>query len=121
MLGKAHTPDCATGTDDVECGDRRLFVTDALEHGVGAEAVGELADALDRLLAALADDIGRTEVLRQRDAVVVTAKDDDLLGAEALRGDDAAQTDGAVADDSHFLAATDFCGDSSMMAGAHHI
>jgi hypothetical protein len=33
-------------------------VADALQHGVHAFAAGELADALDGLLAALGDDVG---------------------------------------------------------------
>ena len=37
--------------------------------------------------------------LRERDPVGVAAHDDDLLGPEALGGDDAAQADRAVADD----------------------
>ena len=74
MLGKADAADCASGTGDAESGDRRLFVADALEDGVGAEAVGELADALDRLVAALADDVRRAELLRQRDPVGMPAR-----------------------------------------------
>ena len=74
-------------------------VADALEHRVGAEAAGQLLDALDRLLAALADDVGGAELAGERDPVGVAAQDDDLLGAEALGGDHAAQADGAVADD----------------------
>ena len=42
---------------------------DALEDGVDAEAAGELADALDGLLAALGDDVGGAELARERDAV----------------------------------------------------
>ena len=40
----------------------RLLVADALEHRVGAEAAGQLAHALDRLVAALADDVGGAEL-----------------------------------------------------------
>ena len=60
------------------------------------EAASELADALDRRLAALAHDVCRTELTRERDAILVTAQHDDSLGTEASRCDDAAQTDGAV-------------------------
>jgi hypothetical protein len=107
LLGKADAADCATRTDDPESSDRRLFVTDALEHGVRAEAVGELADALDRLVAALADDVGHTKLLRECDPVSVTAEDDDPLGAEPAGGDHAAQADSAVADDGDGLARAD--------------
>ena len=44
------------------CADR-LLGADALEDGVDAEAAGQLAHAFDRLLAALADDVGRAELL----------------------------------------------------------
>ena len=77
----------------------RLLEADALENRMGAEAARQLADALDRLLAPLADDVGGAELLRERDPVGVTAEDDDLLRAEALGRDHAAQPDGAVADD----------------------
>ena len=83
---------------------RGLLGADALQHGVDAVAAGELEDALDRLLAALGDDVGGAELARERDAVRVAAHDDDLLGAEALGGDHAAQPDGAVADDGHRVA-----------------
>jgi hypothetical protein len=36
-------------------------VADAFENRVGAESAGELAHALDGGIAALADDVGRTE------------------------------------------------------------
>ena len=49
------------------------------------------------------------------------AEEDDLLGAEALRGDDAAEADGAVSDDSDGLSRADFGGDGRMMARAHHV
>ena len=78
-------------------------VADALEHGVGAEAVGQFAHALDRLLAALADDVRCAELLGERDPVGMTAEEDDPLGAEPLRGDHAAEADGAVADDGRRL------------------
>ena len=86
---------------------RRLLEADALEDGVDAEAAGELAHALDGLVAALADDVRRAELARERDPVGVTAEDDDLLGAEPRGGDHAAQADRAVADDGHGLAGSD--------------
>ena len=99
----------------------RLLVADALEDGVGAEAAGQLAHALDRLLAALADDVGRAELSRQRDPVGMAAEEDDLLGAEPLGGDHAAQADGAVADDGHGLARADLGGDGRVVARPHHV
>ena len=68
-----------------------------------AEAVCELADALDRLVAALADDVGCAELLCEGDPVGVPAEDDDPLRAETAGGDHAAQPDRAVADDGSSL------------------
>ena len=107
MLGHADATDRTARAGDAERGIDRLLETDALEHGVRAEAAGQLSHALDRLLAALADDVGRAELLRQCDPVRVAAEQDDLLGAEALRGDHAAEADGAVADDGDGLARAD--------------
>ena len=106
LLRDADAPDGAPGADDcsavtIDC------LADALEHRVGAEAAGQLAHALDRLVAALADDVGRAELARERDAVGMAAEDDDLLGAEPPRGDHAAEPDGAVADDGRRLAGPD--------------
>ena len=86
-----------------------------------AEAVGELAHALGRLFAAFAHDGCCAELTRELDPVGVTAHDDDLLGAEALRRDHAAQADGAVPDDGHGLAGADPGGDGRVMARPHHI
>ena len=57
-------------------------MADAFEHGVGAEAAGQLEHALDRLVAPLAHDVRRTELLGDRDPIGMTAEKDDLLGAE---------------------------------------
>ena len=86
-----------------------------------AEAFGELAHALDRLIAALADDVGGAELARQRGPVDVTPEEDDLLGAEAPGGDHPAQADGAVTDDGDRLSGADLGDDRSVMAGAHHV
>ena len=60
--------------------------------------------------------------LRERDAVRVAAQDDDLLGAEALGGDHAAQADRAVADDGDRLArARRRAATRGVVAGAHHV
>jgi hypothetical protein len=64
---------------------------------MGTEAVGELAYALNRLIASLADDVGCAELSRDGDAVRMSAKQDALLGAESPGRDHATQADGAVA------------------------
>ena len=86
-----------------------------------AKAAGQCAHAFHGLLAALAHDIRCAERFRQCDPVGVAAQNDDLLGAEAPGGDDAAQADGAVTDDGHFLAVADLCHSGCMMAGPHHV
>jgi hypothetical protein len=88
---------------------------------VDALAAGEFADAFDCLLATLGDDVGGAEVAGQRDSVVVAAHDDDLLGAEALGGENRAQADGAVADDCGALARSDLGDDGGVVSGAHHV
>ena len=62
VLGNADASDGAAGARDAERRAHRLAVADALENGVGAEPAGELTHALDRFLAALADDVGRAEL-----------------------------------------------------------
>jgi hypothetical protein len=96
-------------------------VTDALQHGVHAESCAEFPHALDGLLAALGDHVGGAELARERNPVGVAAHDDDLLRAEALGGDHAAQADGTVSDDSRGLPRADFGGDGPMLARAHHV
>ena len=65
VLRNADAADGAARRDDAERGRHRLVVADALEHGVRAEPAGQLADPLDRLLAALADDVGGAELARR--------------------------------------------------------
>ena len=87
VLRHADAADDAAGADDAE----RLLVgrpvADALEHGVGAVAAGQLADLLDALLAALGDDVGGAELEAQVGAGLVPAHEDDLLGAQPLGGE----------------------------------
>jgi hypothetical protein len=99
----------------------RLAVADALEDRVRAESAGELADALDRRIPSLADDIGRAESACERDPVGVTTEHDDLLGAEPPGGDDAAQAHRAVPDDSDSLARTHFGCQRRVVARPHHV
>ena len=96
-------------------------VADALEHGVSAEAAGELAHTFDGLVAALADDVGGAERAPERDPVGMPAEQDDLLGAEALGGDDAAEPDGAVADDRSGRARRHPRGERRMVTRSHHV
>ena len=95
----SDAPDRAAGADDAHRRRHRLLGADTFENGLGAEALGELADASDTLLAALANDVGGAELPGERNALLVTTHDDDLLGAEPLGGEDTAQPDRAVADD----------------------
>ena len=49
--------------------------------------LGELADALDRFLAALTHDVGCAELLSEGGPLWVAAEQDDALGPKALRRD----------------------------------
>ena len=87
----------------------------------GAEAAGQPPDALDRLLAALTDDIRGAELLSQRDAFGVAAEQDDLLGTKPLRCDHAAEADGAVPDDRDRVTWRDPGRYGGVVAGPHHV
>jgi hypothetical protein len=113
--------DGAAGAGDADGGLHRRAVADALQHRVDALAAGEFVDALDRVLAALGDDVGGAVLAGERDAVGVAAHDDDLLGAEALGGDHRARADGAVADDRGALARRDLGDDRGVMPGAQDV
>src|SRR5215208_5033956 len=121
VLGDADAADRAARTRDADGRGHRLTVADALEDGVGAEAPGELAHALDGLLAPLAHHVRGAELPGQGDPVGVATEDDDLLGAEALGGDHRAQADGPVADDGHALPRADLRGDGRVVAGPHDV
>ena len=86
-----------------------------------AEAVGQLAYALDCLVAALADDVRCAELLSERDPIWMAAEENDLLGPEASGGDHAAQADGAVANDGGGLARTYLGGEGRVVACSHHV
>jgi hypothetical protein len=68
---------------------------------------GEFAHALDGGVAALADDVGRTESARQRDAVDVAPEHDDPLGAKPACRYHAAEAHRAVSHNRRHLAGTD--------------
>ena len=61
-VGDADVADHRAGPRDGEGGRHRLAGADALEHGIGADAVGELHDRRGRRLAALRDDVGGAEL-----------------------------------------------------------
>src|SRR5207245_10355459 len=98
----------------------RLLVADALKHRVRAEAAGQLADAFDGLVAAFADDVGCAEVAAEGGPVGVAAEQDDLLGAEPLRCDHAAEADRPVADDRNTVAWLDPRTERRVLSRAAH-
>jgi hypothetical protein len=83
--------------------------------------LGDLTDALDRFLAALADDVGCAELQCERGPLRVAAKQNDPLGTEALCRDHTAKPDRAVADDSNRLPRADLRCHSRVVAGSHYI
>jgi hypothetical protein len=88
---------------------------------MGAETVGQLPDTLDRLVPALADDVGSAELFREHDPVLVMTENDDLLGSEAARRDHAAKADSAVAHDRDTSTGTHACAEGRMVTGRHHV
>jgi hypothetical protein len=91
------------------------------ENRIDTEAVDERADALDCLVTAFGDDIGRAELLRQGDAIRSPAQEDDPSRAEPLGRDHAAQSDSPIPDHCHCLPRTYESPDGGVMAGSHHI
>ena len=67
MLGNADPADRTARPRNLDRGLHRLVEADAFEDRIHAVAVGQLLDALDRLGAALADDVRRAERLREMD------------------------------------------------------
>ena len=121
MLGDSHAANCAAGTGELQRRIESLLKSDALEDGVRAEAVGELANALDRLVAALTNDVSSPELLAERDPSRIVAEEDDLVGAQPLRSDHAAETHRAVADDCCGLTRRDLGCDGSVVTCPHHV
>jgi hypothetical protein len=81
----------------------------------------QLADAFNRRVATLADDVGGAEGARQSDAIGVTAEQDDPVGSEPTRRSHAAESDRAVSDDGDDVACTYPRRECGMVAGTHHV
>ena len=94
---------------------------DALQGGVGADAVGEVQHRLVGRVAAFFDDVGGAELQGELLAVGVAAEGDDPLGAQPLGGQDGGQADRPVADDRHGVAGLDAGAHRGVMAGGHDI
>ena len=120
VLGNADTTDRPTGAGYRQRSLDGLLEADAFEHGVRA-VLGQLADALDRFVAALVDDVGGAELLPEPGPLRVASEQDDPLRAKSLRRDNSAQPDRAVADHGDSPAGTDMCGKGGVMTGTHHV
>ncbi len=120
-LRHADAADGAARPRDPHRGLKSFLETNALEHRVRALSPGQLAHPLDRLSAALGDDVGGAELAGQVGALLVAAEDDDALGAEAPGGDHAADADGAVADHGGGDAGTHPRRDGGVVTGPHHV
>ena len=71
--------------------------------------------------ATISHDVGGAEFLRERDAVRVVPKDNDLVGTQTLSGDDATQAHGPVANDGDPLAVLHPGDHGSVMPGSHDV
>src|SRR3954470_22337105 len=82
---------------------------------MGSESVGQLTDACDGFVAAFAHDVSCAQLLRQRDAVGVTAHKDDLLCPEPLGGNHGANADRTIPHDCDGRTGADAGGNSRVM------
>ena len=64
-VGDADEADVAAGAGGADGLDHRFLGADGLDDGVRAEAIGELLDRGDAVVAALHDDVGGAELARQ--------------------------------------------------------
>src|SRR5215216_7750788 len=80
----ADVSDVSSGTRGADGLRHRLLRADALEHGIRANALCQLLDALDTSIAALGDDIGRAKLARERLPRLMAAHGDDPLGPHVL-------------------------------------
>src|SRR5436853_2691072 len=62
----------------------RLLGPDTLQHGIGADTVRQLLDALDALVAALRHNVGRAKFARELLPRVMAAHRDDAFGTDLL-------------------------------------
>ena len=117
----ADVTDRATGARRLDRLHHRFLRADAFEDAVGADALRQLLDAGDAVVAALGDDVGRAELAREPLPRLVAAHRDDALGAHLSGGQDREQADRAVTDDGDRLARLDVGRVGGEPAGAHHV
>ena len=121
VVGDADDADGRAGPGDRQRGGHGLGGADALHRRVDTDAVGELEHEGVRFVAAGLDDVGGAERAGQRLAGRVAAQGDDPLGAEAVRGEDGGEADGAVTDDGDRAARLDAGADGGVVPGRHHV
>ena len=119
--GTPTRPIAPPGTRDVHRREHRVLKSHALQHGMRAQAPGQLAHVLHRRFAALAHHVRRAELLTERDAVGMTSEEDNPFGSAASAGNDAAQTDRAIANDRRRFAWPDSGRNGSVMTSRHHV
>ncbi|ANS28608.1 hypothetical protein R1CP_19630 [Rhodococcus opacus] len=88
---------------------------------VGAEALGELFDLRDAVVAALGDEVGGTELSGQGLTVGVSAPGDDALRAGVFGGENGEQSHRAVSDDCEGLPRAGLGGDGGEPPGAEDV
>src|SRR5882724_7101953 len=94
---------------------------DTFQHGVNADALGQILDAGYPLVAALGHNVGRAKLAGDFLPRCVTAHDNDSLRAHLLRGEHSQEADCAITDDGDCLTRFDIGGDGSKPASAENI
>src|SRR5438445_2407952 len=94
---------------------------DTFQHGVNADALGQILDEGHTLVAALGHDVGRAKLTGYFLPRRVTAHDNDSLRTHLLRREHSQEADCAITDDGDRLARFDLGGDGSKPASAENI
>lgn len=91
----------AAGSRHVHRLHHRLLRTDAFQHRVGTDAVGQVQDSRHSVVATLGNDVGGTEVAGEFLPILVAAHGEDPRGPQLPGRKHAEQADRAVANDDY--------------------
>ena len=117
----ADQSDVAAVADAADRLQPGLLGSDALQHAVRADPVGQLPDRSHARLVALCDDVGGTELAGHLLAGRVAAHRDHRGCAQLHCSEHRAEPDSAVTDDGHGGVRPDARRDGRMPTRAHHV